>query len=285
MPADLLDILRRGQTAAQASDRAGLERALSDIDVAARDGLDTSALHFVRGRFLIWLDRDEEAMSELERAIALDAGNAHARFHRGVLLAEAGRESEAYEEWARAATDDPSFEDAAYNAGQAAYNLGRFDDALRFFAEACRARPDDFEAYKKLVQALRASGRDDEAERATVRLVELWSKSGDPAVQKLNDVVIDQFKLHGHTVLVYQNLRPVRPELHYEIVFSVSGQNLTVQLESSAYGRERGVPYLLGMTRGSEHRVLGPGYGARPPYVQVKAAAMVVLDKVLAPTA
>lgn len=281
MPVDLSEVLRRGQTAAQRKDRRGVERALAEAEAEVARGADTGALHVVRGRLLMWLDRDAEAMTALERAISLDAGDTQARFHRGVLLSKLGRDAEAYTEWARAATDDPCFEDAAYNAGQAAYNLGRYEDALRFFAEACQARPDDFDAHKKLVQALRATGREDEAERATARLVELWSTSADPEVTRLNDVVVDQLRVHGHLVLAYQNLRPARPELHYELVFAVQGQPLTVQLESSAYGRERGVPYVLGMTRGPEHRTLGPGYGSKPPYAQVKGAALQVLERVL----
>lgn len=245
---------------------------------------DSAFLQFVRGRILGWLGRDAEAMAAYEAAIEQDPASTHARFQRGVLLAKAGRETEAYQAWARAATDDPSFADAAYNAGQAAYNLGCFDDALRFFASALRARPEDFEAYKKLVQALRALGRDAEAEAATARLIEMWRTSADPAVRALNEVVVDQIDVCGKRVLAWQNLRPQRPELHYELTFAVLGQPLTVQLESSAEGRERGMPYVLGLTRGEEHRLVGPAFGSRPPYSQVKGLAVRVLERVLVET-
>ena len=284
MATDLLDLLRRAQTASQRGDNAVLQRALAQLDADARAGVDSSFFHFVMGRILVWLGREDDGLRSFNMAISRDVGNAHARYQRGLLLAGRGDEAAAYQDWASAFALDPSFEDAAYNAGQAAYNLGHFEDALRFFEAACAARPEDFEAAKKKVQALRALARHPEAEQATADLVAMWRRSTDAAVQRLNDVVIDQFRVAGALVFAWQNLRPAREDLHYELTFAVQGQALTVQLESSAYGRERGMPYLLGMTQASQHRTTGPGFPGKPPYDQVKSLVLPMLEKLLGAT-
>jgi hypothetical protein len=119
---------------------------------------------------------------------------------------------------------------------------------------ARRAMPEDFDAAKKVVQALSALARADEAERAMEEVRRTFRASTDVAVKRQVQVVIDQLVVGGRKVMVQEALASTSPDLHYHwtaLVFDAEGKKpvFSVQLESSAYGRETGLPFLSGISR------------------------------------
>lgn len=176
--------------------------------------------------------------------------------------------------------------DALYDAAQKSYLEGDFQAALRDWQAALALAPGDFEIQKKLVQAHFALGDHEGGEAALSALREAWRTSADPAVQGTDEVVIDQLRVDGLRVYAYETLRPRSPELHYALtwrVFDAEGRvMMTAQLESSAYGREVGVPFVFGVNTPRGHATTGPSFSARPPYLAVREIAVQQIQKGLA---
>jgi tetratricopeptide (TPR) repeat protein len=215
----------------------------------------------------------------------MKAEEARVHYQAGVKLADLGREDEALREWRTAVELDPELVDAHYNLGQLHYNFGHHELALEAWRKAEALAPTDFEIAKKVVQALNALGRGGDAEAATARLVELWRSASAPDVQRLVECVIDQLVVAGHRVMAYETLRPAREELYAVYSFRALDSDgravLAVQLESSAYGRETGAPFVFGVSEPNRHRTVGPVYRSRPSYGEVKARAMTLLEESL----
>lgn len=176
--------------------------------------------------------------------------------------------------------------DALYDAAQKSYLDGDFQAALSGWRAALALAPGDFEIKKKVVQASFALGDHEGGEAALDVLREAWRASADPAVQGLDEVVIDQLRVDGLRVYAYETLRPRSPELHYAVtwrVFDAEGRVImTAQLESSAYGREVGVPFVFGVNTPRGHATTGPSFSGRPPYLAVREIAVQQIQKGLA---
>jgi len=268
--------------AIQSNDPVQLAEALATVDAATPDWGDAMADH-LRGRLLGALGRHEEALSAQLAAIGRDESLAAAHYSAGVLLADLGREEEAAQHWARAAALDPDQIDALYNLAQYHYDRGEFEPALDHWQAAMRLAPDDVEILKKIVQAERALERWDDANHSMQRLVDAWNRSPDPQVRALNEVVTDQFLVGGLRVMAAEMLRPANPALHHETTFRLFDRTgkpvMSVQLESSQYGRERGVPYVIGVTTPAGHRTTGQVFTAKPSYQILKPLAIALMQQ------
>ena len=231
--------------------------------------------HYVHGRILSLLGRDREALQEHLSAISLAPNLADAHYSAGLLLADQGREEDALSHWEKAGTLGHA--DARYNVGQFYRNHAQFESALRHWQAAHERLPSDFEILKKVIQAKNALGQHAAAAEDVEVLVGLWQRSTDPQVQEQDEVVIDQFRVGSSYTQAYLTLRPRNAELHYVYTFAVdspdSQTSMTVQLESSAYGRETGMPYLLGMDTPTGHQTLGEAFASRPSYAELKPLA------------
>ncbi len=270
-------LFREYQAAVSSKDTDRLSRFLEDLDSAL--AVEESApLHHLRGLVLDSLERPEEALNAQLRALTLDERLTAAHYSAGLLLSEQGREADAIRHWERAVQLEPDHADAHYNLGQAFYNRAAFTQALGHWETAHRLLPEDFAAIKKIVQAQRALERWDDANNSMARLFEVWQRSADPAVRELFDVAVDQFTVIGHRVLATEMLRPRDSDLYYATTFHVlNDQNqttMTVQLESSQYGRERGAPYLIGINTAAGHQSVGPVFNTKPSYESVKEIAL-----------
>ena len=127
------------------------------------------------------------------------------------------------------------------------------------------------------MQVLRALERHEEADAALDALLAAWEASEDAATRDLHEVIVDQFRVAGHRVLTYRMLKPREPDMHYVWMFVVPSETgrprMTVQVESSAYGRDRGVPYLIGLHTSEGHHTLGKGFRSVPPYLELRSIA------------
>jgi tetratricopeptide (TPR) repeat protein len=188
--------------------------------------------------------------------------------------------------WEAAAAADPTEVDALYDAGVAHYLRRDFEAALACWSRASARAPGDFGVAKKLVQAQHALGRYDDAAAARRRLRELWRTSADPAVRLLDEVVIDQFEVDGASVHAFETLRPRSRDAHALLSFRVighAGPPVTVAVETSAYGRERGAPFVLSRTRGPAYEVIGAS-DQLPAYADLRATATGLIRDALAAT-
>lgn len=196
--------------------------------------------------------------------------DADEHFRAGNALAAGGDDAGALGEWARTVQLDPGHVGAMYNLGQGAQRLGRHEEALRWWKRAQGLAPNDFDIARKIVQEERALGRWDDANHTMALLFDLWNRSDDPRIRALHEVVVDQFEVAGHRVLGLEMLRPRDDTMRYESmcqVFHRAGKLLfMVQLESSDYGRERGVPYVVGVSTPNGHRATGEAFAQKPSW-------------------
>jgi len=100
-----------------------------------------------RGLALKNMGRLQEAIEDLNRAIALNPEYTLAYNNRGVILKKAGMFREAIEDFDKAIDLDPSYSKAYNNRGSAYGKIGRFDKAVEDFDKALSLSPSFYEAY------------------------------------------------------------------------------------------------------------------------------------------
>ncbi len=99
-----------------------------------------------RGHMLFHLDRTEEAVKDLEKAVAANLPNAKWFIARGGILHEMGRVREALADFEKALALRPQDPDILENLGQLHYQQKEFPKALDCYDRALRAAPDHAEA-------------------------------------------------------------------------------------------------------------------------------------------
>ena len=118
-----------------------------------------------RAAALVALARDVEGVAACDLALARDADNPVVLNARGVALRRLGRPEEALAAYDRAVAASPGFMDALCNRGVALSDLGRFDEALAAHDRACVAAPRDSQALANRAALLSVLGRPAEAAR------------------------------------------------------------------------------------------------------------------------
>jgi len=89
----------------------------------------------------------EEAMRELDQAIALKPDDAQAYLDRGNVQADVRRYAEAIRDYDQAIALDPDYTAAWYNRGNCYFSAGRVEEALRDLDRAIALKPDFAQAY------------------------------------------------------------------------------------------------------------------------------------------
>jgi tetratricopeptide (TPR) repeat protein len=254
---------------AHETDKQVLADSLAGVDkVIAKNDKDPDA-HYARGWVLSRLARRDEAVVEYDHALALDPKLADAAYNAGVVLTDLKKEKDAVARFDKAFAIDPKHVDAAYNAGQGYYNLKDYKHAAERWNAAQKLAPDDFQIAKKLVQVHHAVGDDAAAAKARDAVFALW-KAGKAGKNK--DYVFDQFDVGTNHVFAYETF-DTSGDLAYVYRFDVTANDKrlgSVNLETSAAIREQGVPYLLGMNKGSTHSQLGKMFNKLPTYKELK---------------
>jgi tetratricopeptide (TPR) repeat protein len=180
----------------------------------------------------------------------------------------------------------PDNTEALFNIGQAQYQLGRYAESLKAWLQLASADPKDLALAKKVVQAYHALGQEREAEEWTERLRGLWREAHPQAPGAPEFAVVDQFTVGSSRVLTHELLSEARGDPYTTTAFVVFGEDqrpvFAVQLESSAYAREHGAAFVIGVARDKTHRTVGPAFAQRPSYRDLKHVAVTVIERELA---
>ncbi|MFD7707283.1 tetratricopeptide repeat protein [Streptomyces sp. NPDC059786] len=115
--------------------------------------------HAYRGRHLYLADRDDEAMADLDRAVALDPGNARAWAYRGDMHRFLGHHDRAVDDLTTAVGLDPGDAWALARRGEALVEAGRDDEAIADLTAALAIEPDDARALAVRGEAHRLADR------------------------------------------------------------------------------------------------------------------------------
>ncbi|WP_225619990.1 ATP-binding protein [Streptomyces sp. VITNK9] len=119
--------------------------------------------HTYRGRRLYVLDRFEEAITELDHAIATDSRNARAWTYRGAAHRQAGFNDQAVEDLTTALTHDPTDVWAFVLRGGIHAQAGRDDQAIADYTTALTHDPTNRRALVSRGATHFQAGRDDQA--------------------------------------------------------------------------------------------------------------------------
>jgi predicted Zn-dependent protease with MMP-like domain len=167
----------------EALDEGNPERALAAARAALHDAPDDPVLHFLAGVALHELDRPQEAVLALDRAIALDpedpeflAARARAYF-AGCRFAEARADAE------NALAADATHADALHVLGLVLEREGRYADADAKFGAAARGDPERFAAPVRLERPA--------FERVVVRAGEMLPEEFRGRLDEVPVVVLD----------------------------------------------------------------------------------------------
>lgn len=132
----------------------------------AAEVLDTADLRLNLGILYQRTGRPEQALAELERAVALDPDRPEGRFNLGVTLGRLGRYDEGAAELRRAIELRPGYPEAWYNLGVFRREQGELDQAVAAFQRALELDPDAPAVHAALAVTYGLQGRDTEAAAA-----------------------------------------------------------------------------------------------------------------------
>src|SRR3984957_2767514 len=137
--------------------------ALNQIEAALAIQPDAAEALATRGNILIWLKRLDEALASFNQAIAKKPDYAEALYNRGNCRQYLGQHEDAVADYSRALVLNPGSEPALTNRGNALRKLGRFSEGLTDYEAALHRRPRDPLAIYHKANALKDLQRFDEA--------------------------------------------------------------------------------------------------------------------------
>lgn len=147
----------------------------------ARDFLFRSMAWYEKGHF-------QEALSDIDRSLELDPGDATALDHRGNVLAALNRLEEAREAYGAALIRSPDEAGIWNNLGATLAALGRPGEALPAFRKATECEPPSTKAFLGIAFLQIHSGRLDEA-AATLDRLDRVERSADAAALATRSVL------------------------------------------------------------------------------------------------
>ena len=136
-------------------------RAIQYLQKATKDPM----AHYVKSQMFLWRRQHQEAISEMERGLALDPNNPAINFNMGRALFYAGRPKEAVEFFKKGMRLDPNnpFRYLA-GLGMAHFYMGELQEAAALLEKALRLNPEeDFAIPVWLAVHYALLGRDQEA--------------------------------------------------------------------------------------------------------------------------
>lgn len=243
------------------------------------------------GRVHIELNRIDDACKAFAQAAMLAPDDARAHARLGEALIAAGRPLESVPTLRRALQLDPADAVSWYNLGQVLQNQSDPAESLKAFTEAARLRPDDWRAKAKIVQCHAALG-DVKAREEAILEVRRLKDEGKVSAESF---CREQFDHAGARVMVYDQFKPTgdRP-VRYTFRVMASAGKPAYYLSLGSYDATTSLARQSGEIGPDERIWHLDGYfpdelrtykilKVQPPYDEVKAMVLAVLDGTLKP--
>ncbi len=149
-----------------------LARSIQYLQKAPKDPI----THYVKSRMYVLRRQHQEAISEMEGALALDSNDPACHLHMGYVLSMAGRPKDGVEFLKRAMRLDPhSPSRYLANLGVAYFCMGELEEAVGLFEKATRLNPESAPSWARwLASFYGLLGRDQEARAALEANKKVW---------------------------------------------------------------------------------------------------------------
>lgn len=168
----------------EAYERDDLEQALSNLDSAMALSKNIPAVWYNRGVVLGKMGYLEEAVESYDRVLALDDGDSGTWYNRGVVLDSLERLEEAVASYDRALTLDVSDVNAWGNRGVVLMSLDRAEEGLASFDRALALDENNANAWENRGNALGRLGQHEEALASFDRVLLLNENDSDAWTNK-----------------------------------------------------------------------------------------------------
>jgi tetratricopeptide (TPR) repeat protein len=198
---DWFDAEQRVERAQQFTEAHQWNEALRELDEAIAINGQNALWHAQRGYILEELDRDEEAAEAYERSFNLDPGDNDVALALGVTLARLGRFGTALEVLDGLTQREPNFEPAYCHRIHLYSELGRHDQAEEVFYLAQQLDDECPDCFFHLGGSLAARGEYDRAVYCWQRVLEL-----EPAYVGVNRQIGEAYRAKGEFALAREHL-------------------------------------------------------------------------------
>ncbi|MDQ2777485.1 MAG: tetratricopeptide repeat protein [Acidobacteriota bacterium] len=142
---------------------------LADFQTMLQQYPDSAWLHMALGNAAFALEKDQQARSEYERALALNTQLPNANFRLGYLAYQAGQDEIASRYFLNELAVDPEHADAALFEGETLKRLGRTREAIPYLKNALALDPASAQAYGTFATALIETGQSHDAVNVLLR--------------------------------------------------------------------------------------------------------------------
>jgi tetratricopeptide (TPR) repeat protein len=249
------------------------DRARADFEMAARVNPNEPKYWFELGKSHQRAGNSDAATLALKKAIELDPKRAPALFALGTLAYDRGERAQAVLMWEKVLEVDPLHVDAHWNLGLHHQLRGDPKISLAHYLAAFAQKPPDVDGLKKVLQAYYRLADFDNAAAYRLKLLDLIAKSDDPKIRAMKEFCFDQFDAPQGRFFVYESLNK-DASLFYWFTFRLVNEEgnviKTINLESSKFLVETGVPFLLGQDEGRVHSNFGLSFKNLPAYPDLK---------------
>lgn len=140
--------------------------------VLQADGRCAEAMHLL-GTLIGQQGDPARALEWIDKAVAVEPGNALYRKNAAVTLVQLGRREEAVAAYRKAIESNPDFLEARTGLGGLLTDLGRYDEAIEVLSEAARRRPDSDNAWVQWGRALQHADRPAQAVECYAKAIAL----------------------------------------------------------------------------------------------------------------
>jgi tetratricopeptide (TPR) repeat protein len=176
----------------------------------AQDRDHIAAARNLLGNALVDEGRDDEAVTNYQKAIELDPKHAFAYYDWGLLLYDQENYSEAVSKYQKAIELDPQDPDAYNELGNVFVQQKRYDEAVTKYQKAAELDPKDADVYNNWGNMLVGQKRYEEAVVKYQKAIEVDPKSPD-AYNNWGDMLAEQ-KKYDEAVVKYQKAIEVDPK-------------------------------------------------------------------------
>jgi tetratricopeptide (TPR) repeat protein len=140
-----------------------IAKAEESLRNAERRGVSDAEFHNLKGMVAYRQNKNAEALSAFEKALALDSRNTTAKYYRAAVFDRLNQPDRSIAAYRETVASDPGYAAAWFDLGATYYNKGDYPNAVTAYKEAVRIEPNYYRAHANLASTYRQLERYPEA--------------------------------------------------------------------------------------------------------------------------